>query len=426
MSNWYTYLFQSSVSLAALYLVFVLFMRKDTFFTVNRLYLMGAVVLSSLLPLFRAVPVAVESLPDYVYLLETITVTPSEVSVTLNSRPGMMQLITVAYITGAAIFLVRFLVQLTQLGLLVKKYGITRAEGVRLVLIHREYSPFSFFRLIFINARDYQPGQLREIMEHEKVHVRQMHTIDLIILEILTVLQWFNPFIWLYRRSLKSVHEYLADEGVLLKGAPLPDYQQMLLNQALGIQLNDLTNNFNHSLLKRRFIMMTKKRSGILAVLKPILAAPLVALLITVFSLPGGNAVVAQDKDKQAEISQKATQAPDEGTVAYETVSRKPEFKGGEAALIQYIVSNVKYPEEAKKNGITGKVYVEFEIDIVGKVKNARIKQSVDPLLDAEALRVISRMPDWQPGYNDKNKPVRVLMVMPIMFQLDNSKGEKK
>jgi beta-lactamase regulating signal transducer with metallopeptidase domain len=154
---------------------------------------------------------------------------------------------------------------LAQLLLLVRKYGVTRSEGLRLVLIHREYSPFSFFNLIFINTKDYQPGQLREIIEHEKVHIRQRHTLDLFLLEFMTILQWFNPFIWMYRHSVKGIHEFLADEGVLLAGHGISEYQQRLLNQAMGIQLNDMTNTFNHSLLKRRFIMMTKKRSGFAA-----------------------------------------------------------------------------------------------------------------------------------------------------------------
>lgn len=94
--------------------------------------------------------------------------------------------------------------------------------------------------------------------------------------------------------------------------------------------------------------------------------------------------------------------------------------------MIQYIPANLKYPEEAKKNGITGKVFVEFLVDEKGKVRDAKIKQSVNPLLDDEALRVISSMPDWNPGRNDKDKPVKVVMVLPIMFKLDDSKGEKK
>jgi len=426
VSGWFTYLLQSAVTLSLLYLVYALFLSRDTFFAINRFYLAGSLVLSAVLPLFSFGDLAGQAFPQYSHILDTIVITPSNVSGAIGTHLGFFQALTVAYVTGAAIFLLRFAVQLAQLGILIRRYGITRTEGFRLVLIHREYSPFSFFNLIFINRKDYRPGQLHEIIEHEMVHVRQRHTLDLILLEAMTILQWFNPFIWLCRRSVKGIHEFLADEGVLLKGTRIAEYQQQLLNQALGIQLNDLTNNFNQSILKRRFIMMTKKRSGTAAWLKTLTAVPVVILAAMLFSVGGGNTAVAQ-QTAQAPADQAPAAAETNYRIhQFQEVATPPEFKGGQEALIKYIVENVKYPEEAKKKGITGKVFVEFLIDEKGKVKEAKIKQSVDPLLDAEAHRVIASMPDWTPGKDDKGKPVKVVMVLPIMFSLDNSKGEKK
>lgn len=426
MSAWFTYLLQSALALSLLYLVYTLFLSRDTFFAVNRFYLVGSLILSALLPLFSFGTLAEQAFPRYSHLLDTIVITPSNVTGAVSTHLGLFQALAVAYLTGAAIFLLRFLVQLAQLGLLIRRYGITRQEGLRLVLIHHEYSPFSFFNLIFIHQEDYRPGTLHEIIEHEKVHIRQRHTLDLFLLEIMTILQWFNPFIWLCRRSVKGIHEFLADEGVLLNGTRIAEYQQKLLNQALGIQLNDLTNNFNQSILKRRFIMMTKKRSGTAAWLKTLTAVPVVVLAAMLFSAGGGNTVVAQQSVQP--VADNAQAAPEAvyRIQQYQEVATPPEFKGGQDALIKYIVENVKYPEEAKKKGITGKVFVEFLIDEKGRIKEAKVKQAVDPLLDAEALRVISSMPDWTPGKDEQGKPVKVVMVLPIMFSLDNSKGEKK
>jgi TonB family protein len=410
-----------------LYLVYALFLRKDTFFSINRFYLAGSLAFSAIMPLLRFGDLAQATIPEYSYLLETIMITPSGISGVVSSHMGIFQVLIVAYVTGAAIFLVRFLVQLGQLGLLIRKYGVTRSEGLRLVLIHREYSPFSFFNLIFINSRDYQPGQLHEIIEHEKVHIRQGHTLDLFMLEIMTILQWFNPFIWMYRRSLKGIHEFLADEGVLLKGTRISEYQQRLLNQALGIQLNDLTNNFNQSLLKRRFIMMTKRRSGLLARLKPLLALPVVILMAMAFSITGGNSAIAQDTQKKADVkaATPASTQEEDGKV-FQEVAKMPEFRGGQDALVQYVVSNVKYPEEAKKKGVTGKVFVQFIVDKNGKVKDAKVLRAVDPELDAEALRVIATMPDWTPGLNEKGNPVNVAVTLPIQFSLDGKSSDKE
>jgi hypothetical protein len=215
------------------------------------------------------------------------------------------------------------------------------------------------------------------------VHIRQKHTLDLILLEGMTIMQWFNPFIWMYRRSLKGIHEYLADEGVILKGTGISAYQKMLLDQVMGIQLNDLTNNFNQSLLKRRFIMMNRRKSGFTVLLKPLLALPVIFLVMMIFSLSGRNNALGQDPppqpnskdsplppaDKNLDDSKSVTSSGQEET-DYLAVSQKPEFKGGEVEFIKYILENVKYPEDAKKKGITGKVYVQYVVDETGKSCN--------------------------------------------------------
>jgi TonB family protein len=443
MSSWYTYLLQSAISLFLLYLIYALFMKRDTFFTMNRFYLAASLIFSAIVPLIDfSFLFAGQPQVGYYVVLDTISITPGEVSSVVTSNISFFQVILVAYLTGVAIFSVRFAIQFGQLIWLTNKYGVTRKEGINLVLVHREYSPFSFFNLIFINARDYDPEQLREIIEHEKVHIRQHHTVDIILLEIMTILQWFNPVIWLYRRSLKGLHEYLADEGVLLKGVSITKYQNMLLNQALGIQLNDMTNNFNKSLLKRRLIMMNTPRSGLAARLKPLMALPLVLLMVVAFSFTGGFDAMAQDTPppppaendqipppppktaKNDKAVQKAASGKEE--MVYKEVAQQPEFKGGQAALVQYMIENVKYPEEAKKKGISGKVYVQFIVDKKGKVNSPEVLKSADPLLDAEAVRAIASMPNWIPGKDENGKPVNVAMTLPIGFNLDENKTKKE
>jgi TonB family protein len=282
---------------------------------------------------------------------------------------------------------------------------------------------------------------LPQIIEHEKVHMDQKHSIDLILLELLTIFQWFNPVIWLYRRSMKSIHEYLADEGVIVKGFDRVNYQELLLGQTLGFQVNDLTNNFNHSLLKNRIIMMTKQRSGTFSGWKAALAIPIVMGLILIFgfSVTSESAREKQGPEQIISLSGKpipvelySTLSPGEDTLVkasgkepvYEVVKTMPEFNGGFNAMVDYLVTNIKYPEEAKKNKITGTVFVSFIVEKDGKISNTSILKSANPLLDEEALRVVSTMPKWKPGLDDDGKPVNVKFNLPIKFALEEKKTQ--
>jgi TonB family protein len=328
---------------------------------------------------------------------------------------------------------------------LVTEFGITRKQGIRMVFIDRNYQPFSFFGIVFIPENLKESDSLPQILEHERVHVRQVHSLDLLLMEILTILHWFNPFIWFYRRSLKSIHEYLADEGVIVKGYDKVNYQELLLGQTLGIQVNDLTNNFNHSLLKSRIIMMTKQRSGTFSGWKTTLAIPVLLGLVMIFSTSvyTGRSNENQQQDKLISAGGKpmpvlmaSVYYPDEDSIkrasgkepVYEVVKTMPEFQGGFDALVKYLVANIKYPEDAKKNGIQGTVFVSFVVEKDGKVSNVSLMKGVDPALDAEALRVVKTMPAWSPGLNDDGKAVNVRFNLPISFKLDGDakKEEKK
>jgi TonB family protein len=434
------YLLQSTVSIILLYAIYRLFLERDTFFAVNRIYLTASIVFSLLFPLFRwNVSIGSDS-PAYVYLLQTITITPDMVNEAVTAHLPFLKIITVVYLTGAALFFIRFIYQLIQVSLLIMKYGISHEHGLKLVFIDRHYQPFSFFKLVFIPASLRQAELLPQIIEHEKVHMRQVHSVDLVLLEILTIIQWFNPVIWLYRRSLKSVHEYLADQGVLTRGFDRTGYQELLMNQSLGIQVNDMTNNFNHSLLKNRIMMMTKARSKQLNRWKAAMALPVVMGLVIMFST-SVNLSMAQEEPKKAQTGVKQDPPPppppspssdnfiisDGESIVYTVVENPPEFKGGRSGLIAYMIENVKYPEEAKRNGVTGTVFVSFLVTSTGKVTKPVVLRGVDPQLDAEALRVVKNMPDWIPGRIDDGKAVNVQFNLPVKFALDDKpKTEEK
>ena len=419
------YLVRSGICLMVFWLIFFLFLRKETFFQVSRFYLLSAAILSLIIPLIHISLPWSQGSTVYYYVLETITVGSGMVESTVNNHIGVFEAILIIYFTGLSLFFLRFIFQLFQLMRLVRKNGIDRKDGIRLVYIDKNISPFSFFNLLFINKALFNEEDREEIIEHEKIHIDQKHTYDLIMLELVTMLQWFNPVVWFYRNSVKSTHEFLADEGVLLKGYDSSIYRNLLLNLSMGIQVNGLTNNFNHSLLKRRIIMMTKTKGK--TGWRLFIALPSALALAFIFSIAFSNLAIAQvDEDippppkKSIEVN---VITPVGEEVIYTVVEKVPRFKGGSKEMISFIVKNITYPEKARKEGITGTVYVGCVIEKNGDVTNAKVKRGIGGGCDEEALRVISMMPPWEPG-KVKGEPVRVAMGLPIKFALDD--GPKK
>lgn len=434
------YLLQSGACLVLLYFVYWLFLRKDTFFDVNRIYLISSLLFSLLIPLFRfsfLIP-SDEETTLYV-LLDAVTINATKIEETFTQNRSVLEYLIIIYLTGVVIFTARFIFQIGQLLWIIRKYGISNQDGMRVVFVDSNYSPFSFFNIIFINRKEMNQENIGEIIAHEQVHIRQNHSIDLILLEFLTIVQWFNPVIWFYRTSVKSVHEYLADEGVLQSGYNPVSYQQALLGQTLGIQVNDLTNNFNHSLLTKRFIMMTKNKSNRLARLKVLLAAPAVFMLAVIFTTSPVVQTMAQVESKMQQQKNSPTtppvpppppkvddqkpqsKAPED---VFTVVEEMPQFPGGDEARMKYLMENIKYPEEARKNGIQGTVYVSYVVEKDGSISNVKVLRGIDKECDEVAMNVIKNMPNWIPG-KQRGQAVRVQFNMPIRFTL-GEKEEKK
>ncbi len=297
-----------------------------------------------------------------------------------------------------------------------------------MVIINSNYSPFSFFIIIFLSDDIYKKGDIKKIITHEKIHVQQKHSFDLIILELLTIIQWFNPFIWFYKSTIKEIHEFLADEGVLSEGHSRTDYQELLLNQTFGIQLNGISNNFNPAcvgLIKRRFIMMSKLKTNKSVLLKMVFIVPLAVILTLVISISISEKVIAYEIPDDSKIETlKIADFPQEDKV-YEVVEQMPKYPGGDKSRVAFIVENTKYPEKARKEGITGTVMVSFIVEKDGKITNVELLKGIGGGCDEEAMRVVSIMPQWEPGMN-KGKPVRVQFNMPFSFMLDRNKTKKK
>ncbi len=266
MEHLFSFLMNASIGIVLFYLVYWLFLRKETFFTANRWFLIAALITSVLLPLFPVhYSVMIEpgnnttvfhALSD---AFKNATTVQPEISNT-NSAINWQQMVPVIYLTGSAIFLLRLLIQTLILIHLMLKYRVKPMNGTRVVENEKYGLPFSFFNIVFINPKFHTQDDLPEILAHEKVHIREFHWFDLLFIELLTVIFWFNPFIWFFERSIKQNHEYLADEGVLAQGHGVGRYQAILLNQLMGMQIIGLTNNLNFALNTNRLKMMMKKK----------------------------------------------------------------------------------------------------------------------------------------------------------------------
>ncbi len=298
------FLFRSSAGIVLFYLVYWFFLRKETFYIANRWFLLLALVTSVLLPVFPVHYSAIAEPTDNATALRTISDTFKHIPVvsgqeSLSEQFNWQQTILMIYLTGVAIFLSRLIIQTFILVHLMIKYRIKSLDGIRVVENERYGLPFSFFNIVFINPKFHTQENLPEILAHEKVHIRENHWFDLLFIELLTVIFWFNPFIWFFERSIKQNHEYLADKGVLAQGHGVGRYQALLINQLMGMQIVGITNNLNFALNTNRLKMMTKTKTSRWLGIKLMWALPAVALLLFAFAEPDYQVQEATSKDSK-------------------------------------------------------------------------------------------------------------------------------
>lgn len=434
-SEWLYLMIKAAFCLGVFYLVYVLLLKNETFFRFNRLYLLLTVLLSMIIPLVHI------RLPELIpgngnpFMLDLISVGSWLVEETMPETQPPFQLFLILYLAGFAFFLSAFLVKACHLVTLILRSGIQRIDGWKIIFHSRNNSsPFSFLGFMFISREELRSPNASRILLHERIHISQRHSLDLLFLEIIAIMQWFNPFIWLYRRSVIQQHEYLADEGVLRHDGDIYTYQGMLLRISSRMNFHTLTHPFSHSLLKRRFIMMSKPKSGPRARWKLLAVIPVIAVLLFLFkdvsgrfseqvftlSPPFGVAWPLENLSASPVMAAETTDQPQvRPDTTYTVVEQMPVFKnGGREGMFQYIAQHVKYPEGARKQGLTGTVYITFIIDEMGKVQDAKVLRGIGGGCDEEALRVVRSMPDWNPGMN-MGKAVKVSFNLPIRFSLE-------
>lgn len=282
MADLPAYLLRSAVFLALFYGLYWTTLRRETFFALNRAFLLGSAVLTLVLPLLHVPSPFFETVID-ASALPAFNAFPAAAS----SAPrgvGLPGVLAVVYAAGAGLLLLLFLVRLARLALLVARCGCVRHSGLRIVLCGHAGESFSFFRFVFLNRSKLPERDVDRVLAHELAHVRQLHSFDVVLSELLTAVQWFNPFVWPYKSSLRETHEYLADRAVVAQGCPLARYQLLIVEQHVGGQLLELASSFRTSQIKRRIVMLSKQETKGLARWKPLLILPLALVLVLVFA----------------------------------------------------------------------------------------------------------------------------------------------
>ncbi len=423
------YLLQSSTVLILFYLIYILILRNERFFAEIRFYLLGSAFLALILPLLKfSYSITVES--EFVnnamgdVFAETIT---GEAIMPVKSLISKEEILLLIYLVVCTILFVRSVLKVLQIRQLMKAGEYQIVDEQKVILLDQSIPAFTFFGYIVMNREEFSDKSLNNIFAHEKVHAQQKHWIDLLFVEVLTIVLWFNPFVWLYQVAVKQTHELLADDGVIARGFNIGQYQAILMNQIMGTEVLGLANNFNYSITKKRMIMMSKEKSPLNRRYKLLIVIPVV-FAVLLFNL---QIVEVQAQEKKVEkvvdampVSGKAPKFavnPERKDTTYVTVDQMPEYPGGSLALQKYIAESVKYPQDAKQKGISGRVFVTFVVNKEGEVDQARVVRGVDPSLDAEALRVMNSIPKWTPGY-EKGKAVNVTYTVPINFSLKDDK----
>ena len=504
-----------AVLIAVFYLFYRLLLSKETFHRVNRVVLLLTAVMSFVLPL------CVFTMHETVVVAAMPAVEVGDVQAVVADEPDvpLWQIaLPVLFIIGTVATLGYTATSLAKLMLLIcysEKHQ--QEDGVVICVTDHQVSPFSWMHYIVLSRQDYAEHN-EAVLAHERGHIRLRHSWDVLLVDTLTALQWFNPAMWMLRQDLRAIHEYEADGAVLSQGFNARQYQYLLITKAASIGGYSIANGISHSTLKNRIHMMTNKKTRSSHLLKLLALLPIIGTALALnartvtdvvydepqkkqiikkgkqnarISANGANEIVvieqevpaAQEEaetfkmrgvvrdqdgepivgavitlpssakgtvtDMNGEFSMDVRQGStvvaayvgyaSESIVAnnpqrkyvftlqkdgsgdsgksFDVVEQMPQFPGGSAALMQFLAQNIRYPEEAHKAGVQGRVIVSFVVETDGSITEAIAVKSVSPELDAEAVRVINSMPDWIPG-RQNGDPVRVKYVVPVTFKL--------
>ena len=462
MHPFFIYLIQANISLSLFFVLYAVLLKRDTFLQLRRYFFLSVILFSMLYPLIT-VP-----LPDNFQGLLSSEVQEAETTVfigepvmeivpakeTVPSRDiSLARIGKLLYMSITLLFVMRFLIQLLSILYVRVQSERTVISGIAVYRLKKEITPFSFFHLIFIHTEKHSETELVQILLHEQTHVRQAHSVDILLIESLCMLFWWNPFVWLLKREMAMNLEYLADNGVLTRGVNSREYQYHLLRLTYHETAVPIVNNFNVSQLKQRIMMMNQSKSPAYRVGRYLLVLPLVLLFLAASSLYAAqqepvdetmqmlHPTVAASTPEQVQLSTDNATSPETSRTElleqglqqpppekktediFMVVENMPEFPGGSGAMMKFLADSIRYPVAAMQQGIQGMVICNFVVMTDGTISDVQIVRGVDPSLDAEAMRVLRLMPEWKPG-KQRGQNVNVRFTIPIVFNLNKKESK--
>ena len=476
MNELLLYTIKSAFVLGILYVPYTLLLKKEDFFRFNRLTLLGILVLSIGLPLCNIPALSADNQP----VVHAAQLQMIEIGIPImqmadetdgpshTSSPTWFQVASLIFLLGMMTVLFLRLIQMGKMGSEIRKGSLWHSveDGVDIHCHAGAVAPYSWLHHIVISLEDYEKNG-HEIILHEKGHIHNLHSFDILLLTLVEMLQWWNPLVYMLGMSLRDVHEYEADDYVLHQGVSLRDYQNLLIRKAVGASSYTFANNFNHSLTKKRITMMCKKKSNPWMRSKALYAVPMVAIALSAFATPvfvnpiekdmesGGTSSLTEGKVTnnfpigQTDQQKKKGTAKMKGDKVLDTCDKLPEFEGGQEQLMKLLQANVRYPEAAQSMGVQGRIVVEFRVQKDGSVSDVKVcKKDITPSLESatvityadeedkpkpteEELRKATKALEeetirvarltsgkWTPGEQDGQK-VRVKFSLPLTFRLN-------
>ena len=461
MEAFLTYLLKSAALLALFVPLFKVLMQNETFHRLNRFSLLGIIALSLALPLvnigietpFNRLLINEQQEPGIstIEIIEIGTATPAMPQTAVETS----DIIAAVYIAAALLMLARFITMYASLARIIKRSKIidSAPHTTQRITLHvtddEKIKPFSWFGHVVINKSDLCDGG-PEIITHEAAHARALHSLDILLLELLIIIQWFNPAAWMAKKCIMSIHEFEADDAVIASGTSIETYRELIIKKAVGARLYSIANSFNHSSTIKRITMMCKKKSNLWRCSKLLCTLPVAAIATLLFSQPESINATEQPSDGKVtefvayEQETRPTIAPTpEKRVAtavgdvskatpndtvpnkervYQVVEQMPQFPGGQAAMMKFLQENINYPADARNANAEGRAFVNFIVSDKGEILNITIVKSTgNAALDKEAVRVVSSMPAWAPG-KQGGKAVYTQLTLPVAFKLSNPK----
>lgn len=274
------YLLKVSAVIIIFYLIYKVFLQRDTFFESNRSFLLLGLISAFIIP-FLVIPIYIEQPSTLITSYSFSNATAVE---KIEAPFNILDYLPVVYLAGVLFFFIRFIIQLASLSTLIFKNKSKKQGGFKFVKINTNISPFSFFNWIVYDPNQFSKTELDQIITHEKVHVLQYHSIDILLTQLSCIVLWFNPFVWFYNKDVKQNLEFIADQNAQCKSNCKKSYQTTLLKTSMPSHQMALSNNFYNSLIKKRIVMLHKSKSKKINQFKFAIVIPLLAIFLMSFN----------------------------------------------------------------------------------------------------------------------------------------------